>query len=183
MKTLYSGEIYCHYHWAYIAEAGLGGSQLCWVGQRNGLCGSAAPNEIAFTFGPHTSMVNFQILFATDPPLIDPRWEEVVETPFVVERSSTFYLTDFNGDPYGDPMPLAAGTYRLRFSAINYNLTEQVPPTVSDEYGVMPSALADERYELVIWPSPAYPDAVIKATTSDAKSWHRFRQDDLVSET
>ena len=80
-------------------------------------------------------------------------------------------------------MPLAAGTYRLRFSAINYNLTERVPPTVSDEYGAMPRALADERYELVIWPSPTYPDAVIKATTSDAKSCHQFRQDDLVSET
>lgn len=177
MKQLYFGRFDSDRHWAWLAELGAraGGSE-CWTGQKNGLIGTSLANQISFTFGPHTSEINIRIVACDYPPVLDDIWEEVVESPFMIDKSVALCLLDSNGDPYGNPIHLEVGNYRVRFCAINFGVTEDVDKLISETE--LAALASSEQYELAFWREPTRPDEIIRAKSPHACSWHKFRQED-----
>ena len=84
----------------------------------------------------------------------------------MVDRSVHLSLMDFNGDPWGDKVSFAAGSYRARFSAKNF-VDDEISTAEIDDLND-----SAQDYELIIWPSPPQPDTVLKTTGSLARHYH-----------
>jgi hypothetical protein len=173
---------YCHYHWAYLANPDdYPGQESCWIGQSNGICGTALPGHISFMFGPHTGSINMRVFCLQSTIPVADEWEEVVESPFLILHKKVLYFTDFNGETYGEPMVFEPGEYRVRFCAKKYGASEvadprcDVPNWTNEERRAV---VADECYELTFWKEALRPDEIIKVTSPNARSWHKFRQED-----
>jgi hypothetical protein len=127
MKTLYEGTVFASFNLAHITPRGGSQTDLSWKGQKNGLCGTAAANEIKLNFGVHTGLVYLYIWQSETKPDLDASWEEVVEAPLLITANIDLYIYNLNGDTHGGPMPFTAGTYRARFSAKNFRLGDEQP--------------------------------------------------------
>ncbi len=175
MKQLYSGLFDSDRHWAWLAELGVySGGSACWVGQKNGLIGTALANQISFKFGPHTSEINLNVFEYETPPRLSNIWEEVVESSLVITKRVELYLLDSDGDTYGNAMCFDMGEYRVRFCSINFGVTEDVDKFTSElDLAVLAKT---EQYELSFWRQPASPDEIIRVTSPQARSWHKFRE-------
>jgi hypothetical protein len=105
---------------------------------------------------------------ADQAPEIDPLWEEVVEASFTMPESRQLGLSDWNGEIRRE-VPIAPGTYRIRYSAVRFAEAEDVPEAENDANPV-------EQYEVVFWPAAAGPDKVLKVTRPAAQYWHDVAQ-------
>jgi len=179
MHEVFFGQVFCHYHSAVFEPVVPPNERLdddCWRGQRNGLCGTAVPAYISFTFGRHTGHVNLRILRSEVPPELDPKWEEVVECPFQIDRTVDLVVKDFNGDPYGSPITFQPGNYRVRYCALSFGPEEPCPTGQSH---ASESAEEPEDYELTIWPSTVLlRDEVVRVTSAEAAFWHKSRREE-----
>jgi hypothetical protein len=165
MREVFSKNILCHCHWAYIANPDFDlDVDGWWKGQVNGICGTASPGQISFTFGPHTDYVNLRIFIADDRPELEDFWEEVIESPFLITENTEISVTSSDGDPYDQPIFFESGEYRVRLCAVNYGLSEDVNCNSGEKL--------IEKYELIIWKSILYPDEIIKVTSDKARYWH-----------
>lgn len=162
MKTHYVGPVSVHYHEAHFTVLGGELSTDAYRDQSNGLCGAAAPNQLTLRFGVHTGRVNISVLLSEAEPPLNKFWEEMVEAPLTVDRRVHLSLMDFDGDPWGDEVFFEPGSYRVRFSAINFEQVE-VSTTETD---------STQRYELIIWAAPLLPDIVLRTTSSLAHHYH-----------
>jgi hypothetical protein len=166
MNTIFSGNILSCYSQAYvhlqdtfdIAEDVMGG-------QINGLLGAAIPTLLFLILGVHTGQVKLTINVTADEPELDDKWEEVVEASFLMPEQATLGLTDWGGSIWV-PIPLNPGSYRVRYTTVNFGETDKR----TDQY----SSLSDflEEYELTFWLAPSQSDRILKATRSAAKYWH-----------
>jgi hypothetical protein len=166
MQKVFSGKMYSYCSEAYFMELGADIDLDYRKNQTNGLCGSAASDQLVLKFGVHTGEVNLSIWLTTEAEPIDESWDEIVEVPFQVTRDIKFNLVDFNGDPWGNSIPLRAGNYRIRYSAKNFHATEEKSSVEEVDSSLL------ECYELIIWPSEINSDEIIKNTNLSAASWH-----------
>ncbi len=182
MKQLYCDLFDSDRHWAWFAELGsYAGGAECWFGQKNGLIGTSLVNQIAFKFGPHTGAVNLRVFEHDQVPILNDSWEEIVESPLVINKSADYFLLDSNGDFYGDPMYFDSGHYRVRLSANKYGISERPDPAHPDPVWTQEqrkAAILEERYELIIWKESLRPDEIIKVTSPHAHSCHKYQQED-----
>ena len=169
MKTIFEGVVISCYGQAYVhfKDTYDYGDDVR-KGQMNGLLGAAQPTTLFLTFGLHTGNVKLSLRVADKAPDFDESWEEVVEASFGVPDSQEIEFTDWNGD-IQQALPLAAGTYRVRYTANNFGEAEDLPESENDASPI-------ERYELTFWPAPREPDRVLKVTRSAAQYWHDHAQ-------
>jgi len=164
---VFAGPLWVHYGQAYVLVGDGDSSDLddCFRGQVNGLCGTASSGVMFLLTGLHTGQVGFTIEVSESPPEVDSSWEEIVEAPFLVSDLPVA-LYEW-GESSGQPLPLATGQYRARYSARNMQAGNDQDTSVDDE------TIIDE-YRLQFWPAPAVPDQVIRQTSSIAAYWHDF---------
>jgi hypothetical protein len=172
----------CNYHSAYLAIPGESvGTPECWIGQKNGLCGTALPSQICFNFGPHTGAVKMRVVYVnSSPPRLDEKWEDVVESAFIILHQEELYFSDWDGETYGDPIPFEPGEYRVRFCALKYGVSERPDPSYADPVWTEKERIAAipyECYELTIWKEAVRPDEIIKVTSPHARWLHKSRQE------
>jgi hypothetical protein len=174
MRKLYSGPVFLHYHWIWLgyADHEWQGNEVYFRDQSNGICGSAFPNYATFTLGLHTGYVPVDFNLHESEPTIDDKWDEVVESPLTVTEIGQFWLSDFNGNQYGEEFDLRCGSYRLRVCGANYGLLEE--RFESEEAKAL--AQDKERYEITLWPAAKKPDQVIRCKSASAAYWHSVAQ-------
>ncbi|WP_140635509.1 hypothetical protein [Methylibium rhizosphaerae] len=158
MKILLSQQVLSWFHGIEICVPGADLEELAFSGQDNGLCGSAIPRVIALRFGRHTGKVHLTVAMAARRPPLDDRWTEVVESPMEAEIDQDMFLVH-DGAPQGPAIHIPRGTYRLRYSALDFR---------DDRPDTEPTHV----YELLIWPAPLRPDVVIKVTSPYAAHLH-----------
>lgn len=169
MKIIFDGIILSCYGQAYVhfKDTHDYGDEVR-KGQINGLLGVAQPSTLFLTFGLHTGNVKFTLRVADQAPPLDDAWEEVVEASFTVPASQEIEFTDWNGDIHV-PVPLSPGTYRVRYTALNFGEAEDVPESENDTNPM-------ERYELTLWPASLAPDQILKVSRPAAQYWHDYAQ-------
>lgn len=164
-QVFFDEPVFSEFCQAFIAEAE---ADICGehkLGQDNGLLGAAEPQFLYLTFGLHTGEVWLTVRLEASEPPVDDRWGEIVEAPFVVKEGMELGVRDL-GENLFRPLPLAPGSYRVRYSALNFGATVGAPASDGE------SAPPLERYELVFWPCEPRPDAVIKVTSERAAYEH-----------
>ena len=77
-------------------------------------------------------------------------------------------LSDWNGEIW-QPIPIAAGSYRVRYSACRFNEAEDLPESDNEPEPI-------ERYEVIFWQAPYQADKILKVTTPSAQYWHDVAQ-------
>ncbi|QCQ92576.1 hypothetical protein [Rhodococcus sp. SGAir0479] len=147
----------------YLAEPGTSSEDMAdgFVGQRNGLCGTAEPGVAWFVTGLHTGTVALTVEAVADEPPVDASWEEIVEAPLTVVGSDGLEVQEWGGDVVGDRIPLPAGTYRVRYCAAGIDAGHETD-----------SGDGPDRYRVTIWPAAPAPDAVVRQTSQNAAYWH-----------
>lgn len=133
----------------------------CFIGQENGLCGTACPNIIFFITGLHTGNIHLDVNVLKSSPGLDDQFSEIVEASFSLDDTS-LSLNDWNGD-ISIPLQLPPGEYRVRYSAFDFGKAEE---TNQLEEGDV------EFYKVDIWPAQTQGDVIIKVTSEEAKYWH-----------
>lgn len=133
--------------------------EAAFAGQSNGLCGAAKPGRLVFITGPNVGDPPLRVEERTDEPEIDDRWEDVVETSLTLSRPTTYRIVEFSGESVGRPVSLAAGSYRVRYSA--FGMDEARPGATDDA----------DTYLVQLWPAPATRDRVVKETSESAAYW------------
>jgi hypothetical protein len=164
---LFAGPLRVHYGQAYvlIGDGDPSDLEACFRGQDNGLCGTASSGVMFLMTGLHTGQVGFTVEVTEAPPELDFSWEEIVEAPFVVS-DSPIALCEW-GEVSGQPLLLAAGQYRARYSGRNMQAGHDQDTSVDDETII-------DKYRLQFWPASAAPDQMIRQTSSIAAYWHDF---------
>ncbi|ABB56245.1 hypothetical protein [Synechococcus elongatus] len=172
MQTIFDGVLYAHYRQAYIHIKGTYDfAENVRKGQVNGLLGAAYPTTLFLTFGLHSGAVRLSVKLASLPPDLDESWEEIVEAPFTMPETGTLGLSDWEGQLWY-PIPIAPGSYRVRFSAQQFGEAEEVPESENDLNPI-------ERYEVIFWPAARQPDQILKVTRPAAQYWHDFAQGNI----
>lgn len=161
-------EVSVHYGQMYAESAGhefQGGMAASFQGQVNGLCGAAVPGFLFLLTGTHTGRVGLAVELHRREPVLDDRWEDVVEVSFGLDGDG-LTLTEWGG---GGSYPLAVpgGAYRVRYCARGMTAGRRggVP-----EKGHPPW----DHYLLQLWPAPPAPDRVVRESTAAAAYWHRW---------
>jgi hypothetical protein len=116
----------------------------------------------------------------SSPPHLDEKWEEVVESAFIILHQEELYFSDWDGETYGDPIPFESGEYRVRFCALKYGVSERPDPSYADPVWTEKERIAAipyECYELTIWKEAARSDEIIKVTSPHARWLHKSRQE------
>lgn len=169
MKTIFDGRVFAHYGQAYIQlpEVSVDASDAR-AGQNNGILGAARPGMLFLCFGLHTGYVTLTIKLAESQPPADGSWEEIVEASFSVPQTGELILWDWNGN-LSEPLAIEPGQYRVRYSARNFGVAEDLYDAPDDEAPI-------EHYEVVFWPAPREPDAILKVTRARAQYWHDCAQ-------
>lgn len=129
----------------------------------NGLCGGAVPDGLFLTVGIHTGNVLITVAIHNTAPPVDDAWDEIVEASCSFS-TTPIYLYGWAGDS-SQALPLHAGSYRARFCAKAFGVTED---TGDDESG--------ECYLLMFWPEAPHPDTILKQTSPNAIYWHDARK-------
>lgn len=171
--TAFKGNVFSCYRQAFVhLEGTYDVDAKVRAGQVNGLLGAAVPTLLFLTFGLSMGNVHLTVrIFETEPELTD-EWEEVVEASFLMPSDKTLGLADWNGTLW-EAVPLVPGSYRVRYSAINFGEgEEQFDEEQADEEADSPV----ERYELSFWPAEAAPDKIVKTTRPAAAYWHKVAQ-------
>ena len=165
MQTAFEGTVSVDYGQAYLHLQGTADySGEVRQGQINGLLGAAVPTALFLTFGLHTGEVKLTIKITDAPPSLDDYWEEAVEASFTMPKSAVLGLADWEGELW-HPVPLAPGTYRVRYTARRFGEAENAPTSDDDADPI-------EQYEVTFWPAAMAPDSILKATRPAAKYWH-----------
>jgi tetratricopeptide (TPR) repeat protein len=128
-------------------------------------------NYANFLLGLHTGSVDLDLIWHDSRPDILDFWEEVVETPLLIDKTCELFLTDFNGDSYGKSVSLNSGSYRIRVSAINFGLLEATGD--EDSQNTVARSLEEERYEVALWESDFQHDEVIRCTSKLVALQHK----------
>lgn len=163
-RTLMSGPAWVSYAQIYVESSEDSSSmEECFAGQRNGLCGAAAPGRLFLLTGLHTGQVAFAVELYDDEPVIDDSWEEIVEAsyrplgqPVLVEWGGGAGSWELDLQPQVD--------YRVRYCGWGMDTAHQTgrpegePPV--------------DRYLLQFWPAPPAPDRVVKMTSRQAAYSH-----------
>lgn len=164
MTLIYSGNFHTTMSQMYLESSGFNACEYfaeSFLGQSNGLIGTAVPGGAVLVVGIHTGKISLTVdLFDTQPP-IDDTWEEIVEASCVV-TDTPVYLNPCMGDASEELSQLLVGVYRVRFCARMFGET--------DTAGVLNSS---ENYLLALWPDILRPDEIIKQTRPKAISWHQ----------
>lgn len=169
MKITFSDLISTHYGQAYVhLEDTLDWAEDVWANQTNGLLGAAQPTTLFLTIGLHTGQVHLTVRVADTAPTLDDSWEEIVEASFTMPASQTLGLADWHGSIW-EPIPLEAGTHRVRYCARNFGEGEECSHGDSTTHPT-------EEYELTFWPAPHKADQIVKATRPRAQYWHKAAQ-------
>jgi hypothetical protein len=132
------------------------------AGQSNGLCGAGVEGGLFLATGLHTGYVHMQVEVHADEPPVDERWEEIVEASCAFSQTPVV-LEDWGGENRCE-LPLAEGTYRVRYCAKRFGEAPEGNGEDGEELV--------ERYALIFWPAPARPDQVIKQTSPGAAYWN-----------
>ncbi len=152
----------CYGQFYFISDVDwYGDMRACFSAQKNGLCGVSVEGIIFFVTGLHTGNITLTINYLDSEPDIDDLHNEIVEASFKVSDSGI--RLEAWGEEVKEKMPLLPGTYRIRYSAKNFGLAEELGKY--DEGDV-------EFYRIEIWPAPYAEDNIIKVTTESAKYWH-----------
>jgi len=165
MQTAFEGTVPVEYGQAYLHLQGTADySGDVRKGQINGLLGAAVPTALFLTFGLQTGEVKLTIRIVDTQPPLDDRWEEAVEASFTMPEAAELGLADWEGELW-HPVPLAPGSYRVRYTALRFGEAENAPTPDDDADPI-------EQYELVFWPAAIAPDAILKVTRRAARYWH-----------
>ncbi|GAA2058499.1 hypothetical protein [Williamsia deligens] len=159
---VYSGPVDVAYHQYYLAtqDDWSGDYWASFVGQRNGLVGTADPACIPLNSGLHTGDIDVTLEVSQEqPPLDTDGWEDIVEAPLTVD--SPLFLNGWGTGEPGVELPLARGTYRLRYSANGMDAAAEAD-----------TGSGIDRYLITIWPAPASADEVVKQTSDAARYQH-----------
>ena len=138
-----------------------GDMDRCFVGQSNGLCGASDPNVLFFLTGLHTGHVTLNVHSHEVAPISDETFEEIVEVSFTVSDYGAVLLSW--GGEVEARLNIAAGNYRLRYSANNFGKAEEAG--AFDDHRI-------EVYLVEIWPETPGIDQVIRVTRDQANYWH-----------
>lgn len=163
-SLVFSGPRWVHYGQIYVVSPNCDAvtSDMAFRGHSNGLCGGGVEGGLFLTVGLHTGYVQMRVeIHAVSPP-VDETWEEIVETSCTFIRTPVF-LEEWGGESKVE-LPLAEGTYRVRYCAKGFG---QAP----DGNGEDGEALV-ESYLLLLWPDARRPDAVVKQTSQQAAYWN-----------
>jgi hypothetical protein len=164
---VFAGPLWVHYGQAYVLSGDGDSSDMeaCFRGQVNGLCGTAISGAMFLMTGLHTGQVGFTVEVAGSPPELDLSWDEIVEAPFLVpDLPVALYQW---AAASGQPLPLAPGQYRARYSARNMQAGH-------DQDTLVDGAAIIDEYLLQLWPDLAAADRVIRQTSEIAAYWHNF---------
>jgi hypothetical protein len=168
MSRVFDGTMWVHYGQIYVHD------RLNYMermgdhfrGQANGLCGAAVPGTLFLITGLHTGWVGFTVDMLDAPPPLDDAWEEVVEAAFLVDVTvDNLALVGWGGAGVY-PIPLAPGSYRVRYCARGMQLGRDRDTTPE-------SGEIVDFYALMFWPAEAAGDCVIRQTSETAAYWHR----------
>ncbi|MEV8504601.1 hypothetical protein AB0368_07185 [Actinoplanes sp. NPDC051475] len=162
-RVLFDGSVFLSYHQVQLCDEAYDESddeKQPWRGQVNGLCGAASAGRLDLFTGLHTGDVQFRVELHDTEPVIDGRWEEVVEASFVARTDSSF-LAGLMSDGWSIDLP--AGSYRVRYCA------DKMQQGDDQDSG------ADEiidSYLLQFWPAQPAPDRIVRRTSRAAAYWH-----------
>ena len=169
MTTIFDGIVFSHYGQAYIHFKGTYDyADNVRLGQVNGLLGAVQATTLFLTFGLHTGNVRLCIKIAEQEPTVDDSWEEIVEASFIMQEGKELGFSDWNGEIW-QPIPIAAGNYRVRYCACRFNEAEDLPESENEPEPI-------ERYEVIFWQAPYKADKVLKVTSPFAQYWHDVAQ-------
>lgn len=186
MKILFSGKFPVQAWHGYIWDVDFNRTPgYGFRGQRNGLLGVAELDHIVLGFGCHTAPVDLEIKLYEERPVLEDKWEEVVEASFFVRSSLDainaasvashvggsgvqFMLWAFLGGLVGE-FCIPEGSYRLRYCAQNFGALEFDDEEFPDQH---------EYYELCFWPAPIGSDEIIRVTKDRARWRHESQQKD-----
>ena len=131
--------------------------EAAFAGQTNGLCGAAQPQRLFLMTATHTGKVNFTVELHTEPPALNPEWDEIVEASITIGSEPIYLFEWAHENAYELPIP--PGVYRVR-----YNVKGM-------EFDADPGR-PEEQYCLQFWPAPEMPDQILKVTSPCATYWH-----------
>lgn len=152
----------CYGQFYFLSEIEWNGDlKECFSKQNNGLCGVSVDGVVFFITGLHTGNITLNINYLDSEPKIDESKEEIVEASFAVPARGL--VLEAWGEEITKKMDLSPGSYRIRYSAVNFGLAEELGKF--DEGDI-------EIYNIEIWHAPHSEDKIIKATTENAKYWH-----------
>ncbi|MFE6736021.1 hypothetical protein [Microbacterium sp. NPDC057650] len=164
MQVVFDGSV-----WTSYAQAALTTGELepplpddAFRGQSNGLCGAAVDGTLFLITGTHTGQVPIRVSLHDEAPDLGD-WEEIVEAS-LLPASGTAALAGWAENPavrFAVPEP----SYRARWNATGMDAGHQ--QDVADEADPAP-----DSYELMLWPAPAAPDAILRRTSAQASYWH-----------
>ncbi|MGP3968608.1 hypothetical protein [Streptomyces sp. 6N223] len=173
MRVLFKGELWVHYGQFYVeSRGGRCGTDLpeSFAGQRNGLCGAAAPGLLFLITGLHTGKVGLAVELHEQAPPVDEaleEWEEVVEATFT-PGSGRVGLQAWGGQEHW-PLGIDAVRHRVRYCGSGMARGRKADTRTTGQPQL-------DRYLLQFWPAPATaePDGVVKQTSTVAAYWHRY---------
>ena len=161
MDVLFEGTIFVDYGQAALYDAETDDPDVgrAFVGQTNGLLGTATPGLAWIHHATHTGDVAYRIELHDDEPVLDDEWEDVVEAPYVV-RAAPVDLVPLMDDAVAS-FEVEPGDYRARFSSRGRDAAREALET------------GEDAYLLQLWPAPPMPDRVVRETSRDAAYWNR----------
>ena len=161
---VYEGRLRVHYGQAYVLSPDCGDvlPDDAYVGQRNGLCGAGVKGALFLTTGLHTGYVQLTVTVHDTLPPVQEDWDEIVEASCTF-ASVPVVLQNWDGEVVCE-LPLAEGTYRVRYSAKGFGEAPESGGEIDEE--------PVERYALAFWPATAESDKVIKQTSVKAAYWN-----------
>ena len=152
----------CYGQFYFLSEADWDGDLMaCFSKQKNGICGVSVEGVVFFITGLHTGNITLSINYLDTEPKIDDSKEEIVESSFTVPESGL--ALEAWGEELKKNIDLLPGSYRLRYSAVNFGLAEELDKFEEGDI---------EIYSIEIWPAQYSEDEIVKATTEKAKYWH-----------
>lgn len=152
----------CYGQFYFLSEAEWSGDlRACFSSQTNGLCGVSVEGVVFFITGLHTGNITLSIDYFESEPKLDDSKEEVVDASFTVPESGL--TLEAWGEELTQNIDLRPGSYRMRYSAVNFGLAEDLGKFEEGDI---------EIYSIEIWPAPCSEDKIVKATRESAKYWH-----------
>jgi hypothetical protein len=171
VDTGFGGTFPVHYGQAYVLSHPTDvNSDLeeAFAGQRNGLLGASVPGQLWITTGLHTGRVRLQLTKVDVRPLVDDRWQEVVEASFT-PGSTSAALTGWGGEARPVPLLLEMASYRVRLCASHMDEARDSDTILEGEAPI-------DAYLLMLWKASPAADRILKQTSAVAAYWHEWAQ-------
>jgi len=161
--NLYNDKFPVYYGQFYLlSEEGVGSDlSECFLGQKNGLCGTVSSGMVFCITGLHTGKIGLQIDLEEYEPDLDRDAGEIVEASFSVTEAG-IDLESWGGE-VKECLPIPSGHYRIRYSAYDFAKAEETGEFDAGDI---------ETYKIQVWPSDKIGDSVIKVSTEQAGYWH-----------